>query len=85
MSQAARELTDLRRARRLVLQKRRVKADGSLCYRCLRPREFLYPMQLPGYMFPYEEPDTGMATDIRICADCLRDVCERLAKWVLNP
>lgn len=85
MSEAARQIRDLRRARRIVLQKQRVKADESLCYRCLRSREFLYPVQLPGYMFPYEDESRGAATDIRVCADCLRDVCERLAKWVLNP
>jgi hypothetical protein len=83
VTQAA-QLRDLRRARRLALHKRRIKADDSLCYRCFRRLEYLYPFQFPGYWFPYEGESEGAATDVVICADCLRDVCELLTRWVLN-
>lgn len=87
MTEAVASVSDLaewRRGRRLALKARRQKADASLCYRCRGSREYLYPLQLPGYMFPYEGQSAGAATDIRICADCLRNVCGLLGKWVLS-
>lgn len=55
---------------------------GSLCGQCADRRKWLYPVTLPKGTFNYAE--YPHETEIRVCADCYREIVDALRKIALR-